>query len=161
MAEQKLTPMQTKVLGELNKGLRPSAVAKKLKVTPSAIHGHIRRMKEAGVELPEGIGAGQHAAVKPAASIKTPPAIKVSAVSNGVADPEQSLRAALQIGTDRVEAINGEVESLQARISELAAERATVISTGVRHEKALAAVLGDEPATENASSSFFATADAD
>jgi hypothetical protein len=160
MAEPKLTPMQTKVLGELNKGLRPSAVAKKLKVTPSAIHGHIRRMKEAGVTLPEGIGAGQHAAVKPA-STKTPPAIKVSTASNGVADPEQSLRAALQIGTDRVEAINGEVESLQARISELAAERATVISTGVRHEKALAAVLGDEPATENASSSFFATADAD
>jgi DNA-binding Lrp family transcriptional regulator len=165
MAEPKLTKMQEKVLKELQAGHKASAISKKLKISPSGVYGHIRRMKEAGVEIP-GQDRSQHVAVTRAAppAMSLPTALReVSSSGNGVSvapDPEKALRAALALGTARVEAINAEVDQLNARITELGAERENVIATGMRHEKALAAVLGDETA-DDAASSFFATSAAE
>jgi hypothetical protein len=161
MAEPQLTKMQQKVLNELRKGHKAAAIAKTLKITPSGVYGHIRRMKEAGVELP-GQNGSQHATVRAAAppAVSLPTALREVARDNGVSpDPERALRAALSVGTARVEAINAEVEQLNERIGELGAERETVIATGMRHERALAALLGDETADD--ASSFFATSAAE
>lgn len=162
MAEPKLTTMQTKVLRELEAKRSVKEISKKLKISPSGVYGHMRRIKEAGVTLPGQDRAPQHATVKSAPPAIPLPEVREVSSGNGVTpDPEQALRAALAVGTARVEAINTEVDQLNARINELGAERETVIATGMRHEKALAAVLGDESTESDAASSFFATADAE
>lgn len=159
MAEPQLTKMQEKVLKELQAGHKASAISKKLKISSSGVYGHIRRMREAGVELPSQ-ASSRHATVSAAPpAVSLPTALAEAARDNGVAaDPEKALRAALSFGTARVEAINAEVDQLNARISELGAEREAVVATGMRHEKALAALLGDETADDAASSFFASTA---
>ena len=47
-----ITPKQEQVLAALGKGRTVDQVAKSMKISKSGVYGHIRRMREMGVEVP-------------------------------------------------------------------------------------------------------------
>ena len=52
MSDITLTPKQAQVFSLLSEGQKVSAIAKKMKITPSGVYGHIRKMREIGVVMP-------------------------------------------------------------------------------------------------------------
>lgn len=121
MDEPKLTKKQQQVFKLLGEGMDPQEIAKKMRVSRSAVYGHIARLKEKGVSVPqhEG-GAGTTNGRSANGDAPSASAARPFDVDDGfaadIAEVEERTRAA-------IEDIDGRA---QQRLAEIQAERTTL-----------------------------------
>lgn len=117
-ATQALTPKQRQVLDLLNRDVSPTEVARRLKISPSGVYGHMRNIRAAGVEIDN-----LALATGPAAPAPEPEALTAvsTRATNGEADPAQALTSALESGRERLTAIDAQIDALGTERSALAA----------------------------------------
>lgn len=127
-----LTPKQKQVRDLLAKGLAPAEVAKRLRISPSGVYGHIRNMRAAGIELPaettESNGASAEA---------PPPPAPVAPVPDGEPDPTLALREAIEYERTRVSAIAEEIAEHETEIAALRDEHETRSARAEKYQAAL------------------------
>lgn len=123
----KPTPRQRQVLRELERGHNPTEVAKKLRTSPSNIYGHIRRMREAGIEVPV-----------------TNDGLVPQALANGNGPIDDRIRAdlmeAIAQANNRSEAIEARLVEMKAEVEQLTHEQEAVVSHRSGYERALEAL---------------------
>lgn len=127
---QQLTPKQSQVYDLLVAGEKPSAVAKRMKISQSGVYGHIRKIREAGFAIPsEQIGTSEPS--------ETP------APTNGVAkmietpeDVARVIKAAVSAANDRLAAITEQEKGISTRLEQLGAEREQIVAQVAKFDKA-------------------------
>jgi hypothetical protein len=94
-----LTPKQREVYDLLAQGLDMNRIAERWKVTPQAIHLHVRNIREKGIQLPSGQAEPPPVSTAPAAT------------TDGAAgeDLDARLRAAIE---DRLTEIDADLDQL-------------------------------------------------
>lgn len=139
-ATQALTPKQTQVLDLLKRGTAPAEIAKRLKISPSGVYGHMRNIRQAGYEIPES-GNGPDPASAPT---QLPPQTTLVdqdlTPPTPVLDPAQALQAAIAEGKRRTEAIDVEVSDLHEQCAALEAEQELVAARTEKFSQALSAL---------------------
>lgn len=132
-----LTPKQAQVYTMLQEGLNVKEIAARMKVTPSAISLHLRKMHDRGVELP-GITfrARRKAPAKPVRPGVQPPSGQAEQPPVSTAQP-----AATNDGA----ADNGDLDAmvrnaLEARLGEIDREREDLAAQEEKYRTALAAL---------------------
>jgi septal ring factor EnvC (AmiA/AmiB activator) len=131
-----LTPKQQKVFELLGAGTPPAEIAKRLKISPSGVYGHMRNMRAAGAQLPGEV----------VRSLTPPPSAAV--LTNGAtttatavtADPAQSLKDAIDRDQERAEQISSQISELQQRIDELGNERDVLQARTQKYNAAISAL---------------------
>lgn len=121
MAEPKLTKKQQQVFKLLGEGLDAQEIAKKMRVSRSAVYGHISRMKEKGVTVaqPEGDAGSANGRSSngdaPSASAARPFDVDDGFAAD-IAEVEERTRTAIE-----------EIDArAHTRLSEIQAERTTL-----------------------------------
>jgi transposase len=142
MTNATLTPKQEQVLALLGQDKTVQQIAKKLKISPSGVYGHMRRMREAGIEIPGDSNSGRGAQVTPLAEV----------LSNGDSSgsvtfgstPDVTVREFIEsaIGTEkaRLEIMNEETDKILTRKAELDAEKTRTVGEIEKYDRALEAL---------------------
>lgn len=128
MPERKLTKKQQRVFDLLVQGKTPVQIGKAMRISSTAVYGHIRRMRDKGVSLPEGVpggnGNGRSERAHPAIGLAT----------NGGGQPEAAsfdgdnpfAADLMDIERRTHEAVNDIDKRATARMVEIAEERASL-----------------------------------
>jgi DNA-binding CsgD family transcriptional regulator len=143
MANTTITPKQKEVLGLLGQGKTVDQIAKKLKITNSGVYGHIRRMKEAKIDVPSTPSAA------PARASAPKPYPAAAAASNGSSvesdldiDVEGTVRRAIEQGRARLASISDEIAAHEESVSDLRNTQAGMAREIEHYDAALAALTG-------------------
>ncbi len=92
----KLTPKQRQVYDLILSGVKPPAVAKKLKITTSGVYGHLRKMRDVGIDpMVEIASLATAIADADAQQPVEPPAVEVAESNGRVATAEEFLATAI------------------------------------------------------------------
>jgi len=157
------TAKQQEVLAGLQAGKTVDDLAKQMKVTKSAIYGHMRLLRDAGIELPE-VHTGSSSPAPASGTTPTPrrssarggrrsspaPAangtsFSLDGVFSTVAQQIEAQRALLE---QRFAAIDGEVAQHQAAIEALGTQKVEVTQAIERLQAVAASITGAEQAAE-------------
>lgn len=131
MATGGLTPKQTQVKHLMDADMTIPQIAKRLKITPSAVHGHVRRIK---IRLAEGDVAKPETPAEPVAP--TPP--PVTSTSNGHHDDvEAVVRGALNEAAARYDSLSDQIDKHEAEITALRNEQVEIDARRERYGRAL------------------------
>lgn len=136
MATHTLTPKQTQVIDLLKRGRSVAQIAKTMKISESGVYGHIRRLKEAGVDVP-----GQASANAGAAS---PPPVKPAdqPVFNGEpveVDVPTVIRTQIKTAQEQIAEVEREATAMAERAKTLQEHKERLVASIERHDAALAA----------------------
>jgi transposase len=129
-----LTPRQQQVYDLIVKGVPVADVAKRLKISRSGVHGHVRNIRAAGFDLPEAASAAPRlvatsGVADPAEAIRQAIAAFVQAIA---ADRRRSVEIDEQISVlnaesdEQISVLNAESERLQARVAQYEAALAAL-----------------------------------
>jgi predicted ArsR family transcriptional regulator len=105
-----LTDRQTDVLRLTREGKSPTEIGRELGISSQGVHGHLRRLREAG--LVEPLTAPKRAAKRPAARD-----------SGAAFDPQDTIRAVVQEITAQLDALDAREQQVDATIAELKDEK--------------------------------------
>lgn len=129
---QQLTPKQTQVYDLLVAGDKPSAVAKRMKISQSGVYGHIRKIREAGFTIPsEQIGTSD-AAETPAPAAATNGASSIETPE----DVARVIKAAVITANERLAAITEQEKGISTRLEQLGVERQAIVARVEKLDKA-------------------------
>jgi predicted ArsR family transcriptional regulator len=110
-----ITDKQREVLSLVEEGKTPTEIGKAMDISSQAVHGHLRRLREAGVLPP--------AAPKPVATTARRPAAPSVASSNARLDTHSVLNAVKLAAAQQRDALNGREAAIDAQIETLKAEK--------------------------------------
>lgn len=142
----KLTKKQQQVLKGLREGKSPQEIAKTIKATRSAVYGHMSRMKEKGVELPEheaagtsGNGRSANGGPSPSASASARPFDVANGFTLDLNEVEERTRVAIEEidarAHERLKDVQAERTTLQERVESLNEEEGQINAAIQRAKK--------------------------
>lgn len=121
-----LTPKQEEVLSLLADGVKPPAIAKKLKISTSGVYGHMRNMRRAGVTLPtedlSALGAQDHEAKVAASADNGRPPTPEEFIAEALHNVQEQVRereALIKDAEGVIERTRGEIHNLVVRVEKL------------------------------------------
>lgn len=88
MTEGTLTKKQQKVFDLLQQGLKPQAIATRMKISTNGVYGHMKRIREAGFEIPNGDNAAANGAARAEALVQIDALVK-----DAIGTAEERMRA--------------------------------------------------------------------
>lgn len=112
----KPTAKQSTVLGLLAQGKTASEIAKRMKITPNGVYGHMRRLKELGLLDENGAPVEAKATTKDTAS------------SNGSGPKSEALSEVESLFTRGLEIANSRLGEIDARTQEIERERGELLA---------------------------------
>jgi predicted ArsR family transcriptional regulator len=105
-----LTDRQTDVLRLTREGKNPTEIGRELGISSQGVHGHLRKLREAGL-------------VEPLAAPKRAPKRPAARDSGAPFDPQDTIRAVGQEITDQLDALASREQEIDATITELKDEK--------------------------------------
>jgi DNA-binding CsgD family transcriptional regulator len=155
MTDAKLTPKQQQVFGLLDDGKKVPEIAKQMKISPSGVYGHMRRIRQLGVKLPTetiesngGGAAGRRRRIEMADGIFVN---KQSSLPNTQAhlsnsntltrgSAEDVIQEEVSDAQARIEEISSEIDDHEAKAQELGREKDDLIARVERLDAAAQAL---------------------
>jgi hypothetical protein len=113
-----LTPKQAQVFEGLQDGLTPPQIAKRMKISPNGVYGHIARIRDAGIKLPESAGKPTRRDGVGAAKAAVTRRKRAARSSNGsspvLVELSKGIGGLIEKADDRMAEIDKEMDSIDA-----------------------------------------------
>lgn len=135
MTDTKLTKKQQRVLRMLQQGKSPEQISKSLKTTRNNVYGHMRRMRQAGVELPAGKNRSDRGREKPQRGSQAIPPASTNGKSDALTQIGQMVKDAIGTAEQRIAEIEDRRGELSDQIRSLENEEADLANEGALLDK--------------------------